>query len=81
MTAILAFFLGPIGRWLAIGAVVVAAFGTTYIKGRMDGKRIYQAKLEREINIAIVKGDGARTEALKKFDTNKEIENDGFARD
>lgn len=81
MTAILAFFLGPVGRWLAIGAVVLTAFGATYVKGRGDGKKAYQAKLEREINTAIVKGDTARTDALKKFDANKEIENDGFARD
>lgn len=81
MTAILAFFLGPVGRWVAIGVVILTAFGGTYIKGRGDGKKAYQAKLEREINTAITKGDTARTEALKKFDSNKEIENDGFARD
>lgn len=78
---IIAFFLGPVGRWVAISAVVLTAFGGTYVKGRNDGKGAYQAKLAREINTAIVKGDTARTDALKKFDTNKEIENDGFSRD
>lgn len=81
MAGILAFFLSPIGRYVAIGAIILAAIGGIYVKGRSDGKSAYQAKLTREINTAIEKGDRARTEALKKFDATKEIEDDGFARD
>lgn len=81
MPVILAFFLGPVGRWVAIGGAILIALGGIYAKGRSDGKSAYQEKLKREIGIAIDKGDSARTEALKKFDSNKEIENDGFARD
>ncbi len=77
----LAFFLGPIGRWLIVGAVALSALGGLYAKGRIDGKASYQAKLTREMNAAIAKGDTARVEALKKFDSNKEIEDDGFSRD
>jgi hypothetical protein len=77
----LAFFLGPIGRYILIAGVVIVAFGGTYAKGRIDGKAAYQAKLTREIDKAVSKGDETRIDALKKFDTNKEIEDDGFARD
>lgn len=76
----IAFLLGPIGRYLLIGGVILSAIGGVYIKGRVDGKSAYQAKLTREINAAIAKGDAARSDALKKFDSNKEIEDDGFAR-
>ncbi len=80
MTALLAFFLGPIGRYVLIGGAILVALGGLYAKGRSDGKSAYQEKLKREISIAIDKGDSARTEALKKFDSNKEITDDGFAR-
>lgn len=76
----LSFLIGPIGRWLMGAAVILIALGGLYAKGRIDGKAAYQAKLEREIKAAIEKGDSARTEALKKFDSNKEVEDDGFAR-
>ena len=76
----IAFLFGPIGRYLLIFLVVSAAIGGIYAKGRVDGKAAYQAKLEREIKAAIDKGDTARSDALKKFDSNKEVEDDGFAR-
>lgn len=82
MAGILAFFLSPLGRWVGIGAIILAAIGGIYVKGRSDGKAMYQAKLTREINKAIETGDRARTEALKKFDAQKDtIDDDGFARD
>lgn len=76
----LAFFLGPIGRWVGIVAVAAMFVAGVYGEGRVDGKAAYQAKLAREINHAITKGDTARTDALKQFDQHKEIEDDGFAR-
>ncbi len=79
--AFLTFFLSPVGRYVAAGLVASLVFGGVYLKGRSDGKAAYQAKLEREIGKAITKGDKARTDALRKFDENKEIEDDGFARD
>ena len=81
MAGILAFFLSPLGRWVGIGAIILTAIGGIYVKGRSDGKAAYQAKLTREINKSIEKGDRARTEALKKFDATKEIDGDGFERD
>ncbi len=77
----LAFFLGPVGRWVAIVGVALMFIAGVYGKGRIDGKSAYQEKLKREISVAIDKGDTARTEALKKFDQNKELTDDGFARD
>ena len=79
--SVIAFFLSPLGRWVGIGAVILAAIGGIYVKGRSDGKATYQAKLTAAINKSIEQGDRARTEALKKFDATKEIGDDGFARD
>jgi hypothetical protein len=76
----LAFLLGPIGRWLLVGFAAVSAIGGIYIKGRVDGKASYQAALTRQLNAAIAKGRGAEAEALKKFDAQKELEDDGFER-
>lgn len=76
----IAFFLSPIGRWVGGAAIVIALIGSVYLKGRSDGKASYQAKVEREIKRAVDRGDKARTEALKKFDANKEIEDDEFMR-
>jgi hypothetical protein len=81
IASVIAFVLSPVGRWVAIGGIVMVAVSGIYLKGRSDGKASYQAKLTREINKSIAKGDAARTDALKKFDANKEIEDDGFARD
>lgn len=78
---ILSFLLSPIGRYVGIAALALTFVSGVYVKGRFDGKAAYQAKLTREINKAIETGDRARTEALKKFDAAKEIEDDGFARD
>lgn len=79
--SVIAFFLSPLGRWLGIGALILAAVTGIYLKGHADGKAAYQAKLTRQINKAIATGDRARAEALKKFDAQKDISDDGFARD
>jgi hypothetical protein len=76
----LAFLLGPIGRWLIVAVVAAGAIGGLYAKGRIDGKAAYQAKLTRQLNAAITKGNDAEAEALKKFDSEKELEDDGFQR-
>lgn len=76
----IAFLFSPLGKWIAGAAVVLTLIGGVYIKGRSDGKASYQAKVEREIKRAVERGDKARTEALKKFDQNKEIEDDEYMR-
>ena len=68
MPAIILWFLGPIGRWVGIGAVILAALGGLYVKGRIDGRNSYKAKVERQINDAIKKGDAGRADALRKLD-------------
>lgn len=37
MTAILAFLGGPIGRWLVLGALVMASYGAAYFSGKAAG--------------------------------------------
>lgn len=76
----IAFFLSPLGRYFAIAGVAFALISGVYLKGRSDGKAYFQAKLTREINEAIAKGDRARAEALNRFDSMKDYD-DGFARD
>ena len=75
------FLLGPIGRWLMVAVVAMGMLGGLYAKGRIDGKAAYQAKLTRQMNAAIKSGNAAEIDALKKFDSQKDIEDDGFARD
>lgn len=64
----LAFFLSPIGRWLAGILAVLVLLGGIYTKGRIDGRASYKAKIERQINEAIQKGDNGRADALRKLD-------------
>ena len=33
----IAFLLGPIGRWLMVAALIAASYGAAYVKGRSDG--------------------------------------------
>lgn len=66
---------------LLFGGVVVGAYTVGGIHFSVKAITAYQAKLTREINKAIETGDRARTEALKKFDAQKDIQDDGFARD
>lgn len=78
---LLSFLFSPLGRYAAIGIIIFAAFTGTYIKGRSDGVSSYKAKLTRQLERAIAKGNQAEAEALKKFDAQKEIPDDEFARD
>lgn len=81
MGAIIAFFLGPIGKWVALGIGVVVILGGTYTKGRFDGRASYKAQVEAAIAKAVAKGDAAKAKALKDFDASTELPDDGFARD
>lgn len=78
---IIAFFLSPIGRYVAIGIAALTLLGGIYIKGRSDGKASYQAALTRQANKAIANGNRAEAEALKRFDMQKDLPDDGNARD
>lgn len=81
MGAIVSFFLSPIGKYLAIGLVAVSAISGVYVKGRLDGRASYKAKIEREIADAVNKGDAARERALRDFDASPDVvPDDGFRR-
>jgi len=67
----IAFFLSPIGRYLAIGIAAVAIVGGVYAKGRLDGRASYKAKIERQIKDAVEKGNDARNNALRELDAGR----------
>lgn len=79
MTAILAFVLSPIGRWIAGVFVLLAIIASIYAKGRIDGHASEKAKVERQINDAVQKGDSGRANALKQL--NNDSVPDGWFRD
>lgn len=65
--SILLWFLSPIGRYVAIGLVVLSAVGFIYGKGRYDDHVAYTAKIEREAADAVAKANAASDAADKKF--------------
>lgn len=67
----IAFFLSPLGRYLAIGLAAVAIVGGAYTKGRLDGRASYKAKIERQIKDAVEKGNDARNNALRDLDAGR----------
>ncbi len=67
--SILAFILSPLGRWLGIGLVIVAAFGGAYLKGHSDGASAVQAKWNAATQAAIAKAEKARADAVTAVDS------------
>jgi uncharacterized protein (DUF58 family) len=67
IVSILTFFTSPIGRWVGIAGVGLLVFFGAYAKGRWDGSSAHKAKIERQINDAISKGDEGRADALRKL--------------
>lgn len=80
MPAILLWFLSPIGRYAALAAIALAAYGAWDVHIRMNER----AKIEQQITVerqhAATKGNAARARATKRFDAGK-LHDDGFARD
>lgn len=78
MTAILAFFLSPIGRYVGGALIVLLAVGAIYLKGHSNGyascKSDWQAAEQRTIE----KGANARRDAER--DVTNGV-SDGFNRD
>lgn len=68
---IIAFFLSPLGRYVAIGLAAVIAIGGVYAKGRIDGRTSYKAKIERQIKDAVEKGTTARDNSLRELDAGR----------
>ena len=79
MTAIIAFVVSPIGRWIVGSLSILVLIGGIYTKGRLDGRASYKAKIERQINEAVQKGDNGRADALKQLDAGSV--SDGWFRD
>ena len=76
------FLLSPIGRYVAISLGAIFLLCGIYTKGYSDGRSAYKAKIERQIDAAIKKGDAARERALRDFDANPDgLPDDGFRRD
>lgn len=68
---ILAFFLSPIGRYLAIGIAALAIVGGAYTKGRIDGRAGYKAQIQGEINATIKDGTDARQRAADELNAGR----------
>jgi hypothetical protein len=79
MGAAIAFVMSPIGRWVIGSLSILVLLGGIYTKGRLDGRASYKAKIERQINEAISKGDAGRADALKQLDAGSV--SDGWFRD
>jgi len=75
ITAVVSFFLSPLGRYVAIGLAAVALIGGVYGKGRIDGRASYKAKIERQIKDAVEKGTDARDHSLRELDAGRVPEN------
>lgn len=63
MTAILAFILSPIGRYVGIAAICLAALGANDLYFYNKGKAHVQAKWDAAVQAAIEKGRKARDDA------------------
>lgn len=80
MTAILGFFLSPIGRYVGAALIAALVIGGAYTKGRFDGRASYKAKIERQIKDAVAKGTDARDRSLRDLDAGR-VPNDWFRDD
>lgn len=78
--AVLGWFLSPIGRWVGMVLIVLTAVGVIYGKGAYDDHVAYTARIEREAQSAIQKGNAARDAATRQFDAGG-VRDDGFSRD
>ena len=79
----IAFLFSPLGRYVAVGLVVIAALGGAYIKGNYDGSARVQAKWDNAVQAAIERGEKARADAESSVDRDSHggVSNDHFDRD
>lgn len=78
---ILAFFLSPIGRWVAIGAIALAALGANDLYFYKKGENHVQEKWDAAVQAAIDKGNAARTDAERAITADPDGLRDDFNRD
>jgi len=81
MTAIIAFFFSPLGRWIGGALIIVALIGGIYMKGHSDGSSRVQAKWDAAVQAAIEKGNAARTDAERAISADPDGVRDDFNRD
>jgi hypothetical protein len=62
-SAILGFFLGPLGRWVGLGLVLVALYGTAYTRGYLKASGSCEAQALRTANTILTQ----RIEALQSL--------------
>jgi hypothetical protein len=77
---LLKFFLGPIGRYVAMVLAALIFYGAwdLHIRHKEDLRIEQQQKIERQHNVN--KGTAARNRATQRFDRGR-LRDDGFARD
>lgn len=82
MASIIAFIFSPIGRYIAVFLIVIAAIGGIYIKGHSDGSANVQAKWDSAVQAAINRGTEARSSAESSVDGESDdwMRNDKFNR-
>lgn len=77
----IAWLLGPIGRWVGAAGAVVAGILTVYLKGRQDAKdrlrRLQAEDANRRIGDALKADDGVR----RDVDAGRLRDDDGHRRD
>lgn len=76
----LSFFLSPIGRYLAIGAVSVTLAGGAYIKGDLHGRAVVQGKWDAAVSESVQRGEQARKDAEQAVASAQALPSPGFAR-
>lgn len=74
---ILAFIMSPIGRWVAIGVVALAALSANDLYFYRKGENHVQAKWDAAVQAAITQGKKARDDAER----NVGADPDGGVRD
>ncbi len=84
ISAVVSFFLSPLGRWVAGALLIAALLGGIYTKGYSDGKQNVQSKWDAAVQAAIQRGTNARTEAERDIEPQPSpgsLSDDKFNRD
>lgn len=66
--SVVSWILSPLGKYISIALLILAAVGGIYAKARVDQYRADEARIERNAADAVKKADTARTAAQTKFD-------------
>jgi hypothetical protein len=77
----IAWLLGPIGRWFGAAGAIIAGVLTVYLKGRQDAsermKRLQAEDANRRVRDALQADDGVR----RDIDRGRLRDDDGYRRD